>query len=63
MARIYLDEDDSEKGLWLLLVLLMLVCIGLGALLMKALERQADINERTYYDKELGRTVYVEKGV
>lgn len=44
-----------------------LAIIGLGAVFFVAFvhgwQKQADIDSRTYYDKELGRTVYVERGV
>lgn len=39
------------------------VIIGMACAFVYGFNKTLDIQERTYYDKELGRTVYVEEGV
>jgi hypothetical protein len=44
-------------------VVLAALVLAAGLALIAGINKTIDIQERTYYDKELGRTVYVEKGV
>ena len=42
-----------------IMVIMAMFAVGLAV----GYEKQHDIDSRTYYDKELGRMIYVEKGV
>lgn len=39
------------------------VLVAVGTAFVHGFNKTIDIQERTYYDKELGRTVYVDEGV
>lgn len=47
----------------LLALVLLAIAIGMGKAFVYGFDKTLDIRENTYYDKEIGRMVYVEKGV